>query len=74
MTVTCLEVALHRGSGHARGGRRHRPSQPRRLGTLGLTTFVKGEKNSPSETPSAAKMVASASTVTPLSPRSSLPR
>ena len=48
-------------------------AQPRRLGVLGLTTFVKGEKNSPSETPRGAKIAANASTVTPLSPRSSLP-
>ena len=38
-----------------------------------ITTFVKGEKNSPSETPRGAKIAANASTVTPLSPRSSLP-
>ena len=43
-------------------------AQPRRLGVLGLTTLVNGRKNSPRLTPNAAKMVASASTVTPLSP------
>ncbi len=48
-------------------------AQPRRLGVLGLTTFVNGLKNSLRLTPSAAKIAASASTVTPLSPRSSLP-
>ncbi len=47
-------------------------SSGRRLGTLGLTTFVNDEKKSPKLTPKAAKIAASASTVTPLSPRSSL--
>ena len=46
---------------------------PRRLGVLGLTTFVNGSKNSPKLTPKAAKIAANASTVTSLSPRSSLP-
>ncbi len=46
---------------------------PRRLGVLGLTTFPKGLKNLRRLTPSTAKIAASASTVTPLSPRSSLP-
>ena len=46
---------------------------PRRLGVLGLSTFVNGLKNSLRLTPSAAKIAASASTVTPLSPRSSRP-
>ena len=43
------------------------------LGVLGRTTFVNGRKNSLKLTPSAAKIAASASTVTPLSPRSSFP-
>ena len=43
------------------------------LGVLGFTTVVNGAKNSPRLTPSADKMVASASTVTPLSPLFSLP-
>ncbi len=47
-------------------------AQSRRLGVLGLTTSLKGLKNSPKLTPRAAKIAASASTVTPLSPRSSL--
>ncbi len=45
----------------------------RLLGVLGLTTCLKGLKNSDSETPNAAKIAASASTVTPLSPRSGIP-
>ncbi len=45
----------------------------RRLGRLGLTTFLKGEKNSCELTPSGARIAGSASTVTPLFPRSSLP-
>ncbi len=43
-------------------------NQPRRLGVLGLTTCLKGLKNSDSETPSGAKIAARESTVTPLSP------
>ncbi len=43
------------------------------LGVLGLTTCLKGLKNSPRLTPRAASIAARASTVTPLSPRSSLP-
>ena len=39
-------------------------------GFLGLTTCLKGLKNSDSETPSGAKIAASVSTVTPLSLRS----
>ncbi len=46
---------------------------PRRLGVLGLTTSLKGLKNSLRLTPRAAKIAASASTVTPLSPLFSLP-
>jgi hypothetical protein len=47
--------------------------KPRRLGVLGLTTFVNGAKKSPRLTPKAAKIAARESTVTPLSPRCSLP-
>jgi hypothetical protein len=43
-------------------------SSQRRLGP----TFMNGARNSPSEMDKAAKIAASASTVTPLSPRSSL--
>ncbi len=43
------------------------------LGVLGVTTSLKGLKNSLRLTLRAAKIVARASTVTPLSPRSSLP-
>ncbi len=42
---------------------------PRHLSVLGLTTYLKGRKNSPRLTPNAAR----ASTVTPFLPRSSLP-
>ncbi len=45
---------------------------PRRLGILGLTTSLNGRKNSLKVTSRAAKIAARASTVTPLSPRSSL--
>ena len=45
----------------------------RRLGVFGLTTCLKGLKNSDRETPSGVKIAASESSVTPLSPRSDLP-
>ena len=47
-------------------------AQPRCLGVLGFTTSLNGLKNSPTLTPKADKIAASPSTVTPLSPRSSL--
>lgn len=51
----------------------NRGRSQRRLGVLSLTTSLNGLKNSPKPMPSAAKIAARASTVTPLSPRSSLP-